>query len=245
MYDDDGVLVWRDPRTPVEWVNGELAGDPLLSLLGVTALRALLLDMGPSAFAAQYLQRPQSDSSSMFKREWFKRRWTILPDRFDRAVITLDANFKEGDKSDYAVIQVWGAHGGDRYLVEQWRKRAGYMDTTAALREIRTRYPMLKVLVEEAANGYAIVDALKREMPGITTVKPEGSKFARASTVEGICASGAVVLPEHATWVPAFIDEVVMFGPNAKNDDQVDAMVYGLRDLQNTGNVQRWLAMSK
>lgn len=236
LIDDAGVEIWRDTR--------EL-GQPLLELLSASALDALLLDMGPAAFAAQYQQRPHDDSSSMFKRDWFARRWTVLPEKFDRVVITLDASFKAGKSSDFAVIQVWGALGADRYLIEQWRKRAGFFDTTNALREIRQRYPLAKVVIEEAANGHAIFDALKREMPGIVVVPPEGGKFARAATVEGICASGAVILPANAPWVVAWIDEVSTFSPASKNDDQVDAMVYALRELQVSSVIRRWEVMSR
>ncbi len=208
--------------------------EPLLDLLSLAALDELehgADGMGPSAYAAQYLQKPHDDSSSMFKRAWFERRWTTLPESFDAMVVALDASFKEGDSSDYAAIQIWGSLNADRYLIEQWRKRAGFHDTANALREIRERYPFAKVLVEEAANGHAVLDALKREVPGIFAVKPEGGKMSRAATVEPICAAGAVVLPATAPWVNAWIDEITAF-PNAKNDDQVDAMVYSLRQLQ-------------
>ncbi len=223
LTDDSGEIVWTDPR---------VAGEPIGGMLDASALAIVEGEVGPSTWAAQYLQKPHDDSSSMFKRGWFERRWTNLPDRFDAMAISLDASLKEGDSSDFAVIQVWGARGADRYLIEQWRKRAGYMETAAALREIRDRYPFGKVLVESAANGVAVFDALKREVPGIFEVKPIGGKVARAFTVEPICASGVVLLPEHAPWVNAWIDEVTTFGPDAKHDDQVDAMVYSLRELQ-------------
>lgn len=236
LLDDQCDLVWRDERGP---------GVPLLELLSAEALDRLLVDMGPSAFAAQYMQKPQDDSASMFKRDWFTRRWTELPDKFDRVVISLDASFKEGDSSDYAVIQVWGALKGDRYLIDQWRRRAGFHDTSNALRAMRERFLFAKVVVEEAANGHAVVDMLKREMPGIIAVKPEGGKSSRAATVEPICAAGSIVLPEIAPWVPTWIDEVTSFGPNAKHDDQVDAMVYALRELQQSSAAANWRAMSR
>src|SRR5690606_21426886 len=117
--------------------------------------------------AAQYMGRPANDSAAMFPRAAFERRWTELPDRFDREVISVDASFKEGKSRDYAVIQHWGARGADRFLTEQWRKQAGFSETTAALRAMASRHRFAKVLIEGAANGHAIIDQLRREFPGV------------------------------------------------------------------------------
>ena len=236
LLDDNGVEIWRDARKP---------GEPIVALLDIPTLKWIEKEIGPTAYAAQYLQNPHDDSASIFKREWFHRRWSELPAKFDRVVVSLDASFKAGSSSDYAVIQVWGALGGDRYLIEQWRRQAGYMETAAAMRDVRSRYPMAKALVEEAANGHAIIDALRRELPGLIAVKPEGGKVARAYTVEPVCASGAIVLPSIAPWVSAWIDEVAGFGPDAKHDDQVDSMVYALRELQGSSSVMRMLALGR
>lgn len=221
VYDDAGALVWRDPRKP---------GEPLVSLLGVDALARLRVELGSAAYAAQYLGRPQDDSAAMFKRAWLTRRWSTLPDRFDRVVVALDATFKEGSASDFAVIAVWGAIGADRYLVEQWRRQAGFADTLAALRDVAARYPFAKVVIEQAANGHAILEQLRREVPGIVGVKPLGSKLARMASVQAIVESGAIVLPEHAAWVGDWVDEVSSV-PSAKHDDQADAMAHALREL--------------
>jgi len=238
LTDDAGELVWRDPRT---------AGQPIVELLSGESLSRLRIDLGPSAYAAQYKQSPQDTSAGVFDRAWFARRWvpvgSVVPAGFvtlpelERQVITVDASFKSGESSDFAVVQRWGCRGPDRFLLEQWRKQAGYVDTRDAISEMAKRNPFAMVLIEEAANGHAIIDQLKRDIAGIVAIKPRDSgsgdsgKQARAMSVQGITASGAVVLPAYASWVDAWIDEVAGF-PNAKHDDQVDAMVYALRDLQ-------------
>lgn len=235
LRDDAGELVWRDPRRP---------GDPLVSLLSADALARLKTELGSNAFAAQYLQRPHDNSASMFPRSCFARTWATLPDRLDREVIALDASFKAGSSSDFAVIQCWGAKGADRFLIEQWRKQAGFADTLAALRAMAQRYQYARVLVEGAANGHAVLDQLKREIPSVFEVRPEGGKVARAASVQAIVESGVVVLPEHASWREAFIDEVSAFPNGAKHDDQTDAMTYALRELQGTSTIDRWAALA-
>ncbi len=239
---DDGTEVWRDPRAP---------GESIVELLDAGALARLALDLGPTAYAAQYLQKPHDDSTSMFQRSWLTRRWTELPE-LDRMVITLDASFKESRGSDYAVIQAWGSKGGDRYLVDQWRKQAGFVDTSEALIAMHERFPFAKVLVEEAANGHAIIDQLKRKIAGIVALQPSSGagggvkgKQGRASSVQAIVASGSVVLPAHAPWVASWLDEVCGFPGGTKNDDQVDATVYALIDLQESSTKQQWRAAAK
>lgn len=229
LHDDTGALIWRDPREPG-------AGEPLLSLLGVDALQRLKLELGSAAFSAQYMCKPHDDSSAMFKRAWLTRRWTELPTQVSRTVIALDASFKAGSSSDYAVIQCWMSKGADRFLVEQWRRQAGFADTLEALKEMIARHPSAKVLLELAANGHAIYEQLRAEVPSVFGVKPHGdSKLGRASSVQAIVEGGAVVLPSNAPWVDAWIDEVTSFGAGSKRDDVVDAMVYALRELQTSG----------
>jgi hypothetical protein len=97
-----------------------------------------------------------------------------------------------------------------------------------------SRHPYAKIGIEAAANGHAIYDQLKRKIPSVYEIKTNGdSKAARAASVQAIVASGVVVLPQHAPWVDAFVDEVSAFAPGGRgHDDQVDAMVYALRELQ-------------
>lgn len=239
LYDDEGKLVWRDPRQ---------VGEPLVALLDAPSIERLRTEsLGPAAYAAQYRQKPHDDSTSLFKREWLKRRWTDadLPAEFERQVITLDASFKAGEKSDYAVIQRWGSRGSDRFLLEQWRERAGFVDTAFALKRIAQAHPFAKVLVEEAANGHAVLDQLKREIAGVVGIPPRISgsgitgKAGRAASVQAIVASGCVVLPANAPWLEPWLDEVCSFAPGQSggHDDQVDAMVYALRELQVTRDI--------
>jgi len=221
LVDDRGRAIWMDPRKPTE---------PLHDKLDVRALAELRRDMTSGAYAAMYLENPDDESGGMFKRDWFKRRWSALPDKIVRKVITLDASFKDASSSDWAVIQVWASVGPDRMLLEQWRRKAGFSDTLKAMREIRSRHPTGKVLIEAAANGHAVLDVLKREIPGVLDVKPEGGKEARAASIQHIAESGNVVLPANAGWVEDLLSELCSF-PGGKHDDQVDAMVHALRDM--------------
>lgn len=63
LYDDAGELVWKDERKP---------GEPIVSLLGPEALARLRLELGSTAFTAQYLQKPADDSASIIRRTWWR-----------------------------------------------------------------------------------------------------------------------------------------------------------------------------
>jgi predicted phage terminase large subunit-like protein len=88
-------------------------------------------------------------------------------------------------------------------------------------------------LVEDKANGPAIISVLEHEIPGIIAVEPEGSKESRAHSVTYLCEAGNVYLPDPSLnpWVHDFVDELANF-PNGTHDDQVDAMTQALRRLE-------------
>jgi len=109
--------------------------------------------------------------------------------------------------------------------------------TKEAVKAMTARWPRAaKKLVEDKANGPAVVQELRHDISGLIEVTPEGGKVARAHGVAPQLESGNVYLPHPAVepWVEAFIEEAAAF-PNARNDDQVDAMTQALRHLRSQG----------
>ena len=92
-------------------------------------------------------------------------------------------------------------------------------------------YPECKTtLIEDRANGSAIIRMLRYEMTGIIPIQPIGSKMARVQAVLGAIESGNVHLPKHKRFTGDFVEECCAF-PNAAHDDQVDAMSQALNRL--------------
>jgi predicted phage terminase large subunit-like protein len=167
--------------------------------------------------------RPAAAKGNIFKRaDW--KYYETLPDGHFVYSFSLDCAFKGGENSSYVVLQLWASQGPNHYLVNQWRDRMDYTQTKALCRAKFAQYPhaMTKV-IEDKANGPAIIDELKREFSGLVAVTPRGSKEARALAISGMVEAGNIFLPLHESWVPAFIDETAAF-PSGANDDQVDAM---------------------
>lgn len=191
--------------------------------------------MGPKTTAAQFQQRPAPDGGLVFSAQSL-RYYRVAPARFDQIAISVDAAFKGLESSDFVVIQVWGRVGGEFYLLDQVRQKLTFTATLAELRRVCRKWPKATAkLIEDKANGSAIVDTLTKEIPGIIARNPEGGKEARAQAVEPFFSAGNVYLPEpgvEVTTAPGrheavpdvdqFVAELVGF-PTASHDDTVDA----------------------
>ena len=141
-----------------------------------------------------------------------------------------DCAFKDLETSDFVVGQVWGRVGADYFLGDQVRDRMDCPTTVKAVRDLSYRYPgSLAKLIEDKANGSAVIQMLKHEIEGILPVNPEGGKVARAMAVSPLIEAGNVYLPHPliAPWVNDFTEECAAF-PNGAHDDQVDAMTQAL-----------------
>ena len=153
-----------------------------------------------------------------------------LPDEFDEVIQSWDMAFKDLKDSDYVAGGVWGSKGANRYLLDQRRERLDFPGTVAAVELMSERYPKARVkLVEDKANGPAVIATLRNKIGGLIAVNPEGGKIARANAVSPLVESRNVFLPHPAiaVWVEAYLEELATF-PASRNDDQVDQTTQAL-----------------
>ena len=206
---------------------GREDGDPLCpELFPLETVMEQREVLGSQIHRAMHQQDPTDPEGGIFKREWW-RFWDATPDpaRIWSWWSSWDMNFKEGSDSSHVVGQVWCRAGADHYLIDQVRGRWSYVVAKGQMRALLSRYPQITtILVEDKANGPAIMSDLGNQFAGFRAVTPQGSKESRAHAVAAIPESGHVVLPAPGIkpWVEGFIDELADF-PNADNDDQVDA----------------------
>ncbi len=190
--------------------------------------------LGSYQWAALYQQTPVADGGNIFRSEWLKFYYPHeLPVKFDQWAQSWDMAFKEGDDSDYVVGQVWARSKANVYLIDQVRGRMSFTGTAQAIIDLSRKWPATRLkLVEDKANGPAVMDALKDIVPGFRAVEPYGNKVARAHAVTPLWEAGNVFVPHpsSAPWVAAFVDELVGF-PAAAHDDQVDAMTQALDEI--------------
>jgi predicted phage terminase large subunit-like protein len=81
------------------------------------------------------------------------------------------------------------------------------------------------VLIEDAANGPAVCQLLKRQVPGLIAIPPKGSKASRAHAVAPLVEAGQVRFARKAD---SLVEELLAFSPRGGVDDQVDAFCQGL-----------------
>lgn len=212
--------VWKFPITKrvVERQPGDLIWPDRFTN---EVLEQFKVRLGSYAYAGQFQQRPSPAEGGILKRSWW-RRYDVAPEKFDQVLQSWDFTFKDSKGSDFVVGQVWGRVGANKYLLDQMRGKFSFTASLAAMRTLSNRWPAARLkLVEDKANGPAIIDALRNELSGIVGVSVQGSKEARAHAAAPEVEAGNYWLPK-TDWAEEFVEECAAF-PNAAHDDMVDA----------------------
>jgi predicted phage terminase large subunit-like protein len=206
---------WHDPRTE----PGEIL---FPALYPRTVLQRARKDLGAAGYAGQHQQRPSPAEGGVLQRHWW-RYWKPrgvalppiqmrspdgsafeiqaldLPETFDSVIQSWDCSFKDLKTSDYVVGQVQARAGAGRHLLDQVRDRMDMPRTAQAIRMMSAKYPNTGAkLVEDKANGPAVVQSLKHEIAGLIEVNPEGGKMSRAAAVSPEVEAGNW----HLTYAP-------------------------------------------
>lgn len=180
--------------------------------------------------AGQLQQRPAPAEGNIFKRAWM-RFYDRTPERFDVVIQSWDMAFKANSDSSYVVGQLWGRVGADCYLLDQIREHLDFPSTLSAVKRFTELHPRSTVkLIEDKANGPAVLAMLSNQIPGMIAVKADVSKEARANAITWLFESGNVYIPRSVAWIEDYIQELCDF-PNGSNDDQVDATSQALARL--------------
>lgn len=186
----------------------------------------------PRTFSALYQGRPTSEEGDIIKRHWWK--YYDRTQEFIKTIpflcLSVDATFKDTAKADKVAIHVWGKKSADYYLVDRFNARMDFTTTLQAIRNMLTKYPNIAMkLVEDKANGSAIINVLNKEIGGFIGVNPLGGKESRAQAVTPYIESGNVYVPRE-TMGEEVVEECSSF-PNGKNDDDVDAMTQAISKM--------------
>lgn len=185
---------------------------------------------GIRAWNALYQGRPTAQEGNLLQREWWQKYEYTDGMSFDHLVMSVDAAFKDHDTSDFVAIEIWGKRGPNIYLIHLVRKHLNFQGTMDTIRQLKALYPVGSILVEDKANGTAIIEVLRRKIMGIIPVEPRGSKESRVNSISFAVEAGNVYLPANKRFTNEFIEECSQF-PNGKHDDMVDAMSMALMKL--------------
>ena len=186
---------------------------------------------GLSTWNAMFQGKPSSEKGNIVNRKWWQY-YDELPE-MELMIMSLDCTFKDTKRSDYVALQCWGKSKSDLYLIDSVNKRMGLVDTISATRSMKNRYPKVSmVLIEDKANGSAVIETLRKEIMGIIPIEPKGGKEARVHAISPIIESGNVYLPKYATFTEEFVEQFSAF-PLGANDDMVDACSQALARFKN------------
>lgn len=185
--------------------------------------------IGPMLFRAMYQQRPDKDGGNVWPRNafrfWTKKDKPAPHDGFWSQ--SWDLKFKgDIEGSSYVNGQCWCTKGCKRYLIAERRGRWDIVETMANIIGMSREFPQAGLkLIEDKANGPAVMRLLDDEVGGMVPVEPYGSKYARAVAASPQIVAGNVYVPSPDmpgySWVHGYLDEVSQF-PNGRHDDRVD-----------------------
>ena len=201
---------------------GRAVGDPLCPELGKGKawIAETKAEVGSRTWNALYQGRPSPDEGGIIKRAWIKR-YARLPDRIDEWTQSWDLSFKDSAKSDFVAGGVWARSGSNHYLAAIVKERLDFTGTIAKIQRISAAYPQaVAKLIEDKANGPAVISALRDKISGIIPITPHDSKEGRAQAVTPLFEAGNVYVPMGAAG-DDYVEELVAF-PNGAHDDQVD-----------------------
>jgi predicted phage terminase large subunit-like protein len=157
-----------------------------------------------------------------------------LPTKFDVVITSTDCAFKDTKTSDFVCVMSVGVLGPNRYVLEVVTR---HLDTPATEKEInrqRLKWKARANLIEDKANGSAVIASMRKKVAGVIAVDPEGGKISRMYAVAGEWQAHNWYIDRNAAWSGPFVDHITKF-PGVRHDDDVDAMTQAGIYLQNHG----------
>src|ERR1017187_1735262 len=238
--------VWTHIRMPLEAEKDEIWTFPISGrVVQRMAGDILMPERFPAAtveqlkgrrlsWPGQYQQCPCALGGNLIKRNEVRYYGGIdprtgqpdekLPDHFDRKLISVDCAFKDVATSDYVAIGVIGIKGRKRYVLNVVNRHLDAAATEAEIRRQRDVHrPVSAVLVEDKANGPAVIQRLKVNVPGVIEINPQGGKTARMFAAAAEWQAGDWLVDRNAAWTEPLVEQLTMF-PNAAHDDMADMM---------------------
>lgn len=216
--------------------KGEALHPERYSLAKLEAIRQTL---GAYEWAALYQQHPVPKEGATFKLDNFRRyNEKNIPVSFDRILGSWDMTFKDKKDNDFVVGQVWGKKGADFYLLDQVRGQWDFIKTLKVFIQLAEKWKRCHGwLIEDKANGSAIISTLKKHISGLKPINPTESKIARAEAISIYIETGNVYIPENAPYIADLEDEIINF-PAVDHDDQIDCMTQALNYFRENAPLQ-------
>ena len=227
-------LGFVDPRTK----KGELLSPQRLSEKTVKEMEDRL---GKYHTAAQLQQNPTPREGVIFKKsDWrfYHAPPAQMAKNMEEIIWSWDCAFKGALGSDNVAGLCIGRKGADKYLLARVSEKMTFSKTLTQVQVCRDMPSFARrtvaVLVEDKANGPAVIDTLKDKVPALIAITPQGGKKARANAVQPQHEAGNFYLPSPelpgCEWVEDVLELFSRFtGAEGGQDDDVDAWTQGVQ----------------
>ena len=201
-------------------------------------LADLKRSMGSAQYAGQFQQTPAPAEGIIFKREWMGNFFTQAPHQTN-LIQTWDMPFTKSEGSAKCAGLVMGRTGADIFIHDLVNDKMEFTESVAAVKTVTGKWPKARAkVIENKANGQAIVSYLRKSIPGLVEFNPRGSKEERAMSITPYFEAGNVYFPDPAThpWVHDLINDLLIF-PKGTYKDTVDALVQGILYLMDKPSI--------
>lgn len=195
---------------------------------------------GARSWTALYQGRPSPGDGGVFRRAWWRfyadQRYSVRSDGSTfipgsvQVEIHVDCAFKDMETSDYVAMGVWVRRGPRLWLADLVNDHLDVIETCREILRLRAVWPQATtVVIEDKANGPAVVSILRRKITGLIEYTPKDSKVARAFAITPFIEAGDVELPEPHVLpkVSQLLEQCASF-PVGAHDDLVDQMTQAI-----------------
>lgn len=211
-------------------VKGELLCPARFSPEAVAELKR---DMGPILYSAQCQQDPIPEGGGLIQEAWIplhEETAESLELRGGIAVHSWDCAFKDLASSDSVAggVVYYVPSEDCFYLVDAVNDRLSFVETIAAIEHWATRdVTITDHLIEDKANGPAVMNVLANTVSGMIPVTPLGSKESRVISCTPVFARKGFKVKANQPWTDETVKQLVRF-PKYGSDDMVDVITQAI-----------------
>ena len=204
---------------------------------------------GSRYWESLYMQNPVPDTGGIIKKKWIQWWDYDEPPACDYIIQTYDTAFSTKTTADFSVIQTWGIF---EHMETDSTGRENWVSNLILLGNEKGRfdYPALRTkaqelydyhkpdvcIIEKKASGQSLIQDLRRAGLPVLDYIPDRDKTARVYAATPLMEAGRVWLPKGYEWSDDLYGEAITF-PNARHDDQVDAMTMAIHYMKESWNL--------
>ena len=197
-------------------------------------------------FNMTYMCRPEQTEGIMVKREWWKRYYG--PPEWDNLLRhAIGWDFSTGVARDFTTWLYGAVTYEGVYLLGGGKGKWTQHEVLEKMKVVDTAISPETHAVEWAGISIPIIQEIERTLPQIPLKKytvGRQTKPARLSAIAHMVQAGKVFIPvaEDAPWAKELIEQCANMRPQGEspgNDDYVDAFVWLMNYIQDTGGIPR------